>query len=449
MLSATDKKAIGNMKKAYILAALLLTACAHTDAPAETAPAQSMISSETTSAASEETTSEETSATTVTTTETTAETTTETTTETAVSEEETEAQTTVSPVPASEWLGAYRDKIAEITEEENEDYLGCDMFSLYDMTGDGIPELIVSTGGWHGGGAMIFSYRDGSVHQYSAPWDDGVSSDYPDQVMFGSFGTLAYTDEGGYIVSSYTGSGCTDASVYTIGDDDTLDKVFSSEYAANYPDVDVLSDLCTINGEECGREAFFDAIAPYNSCNYIELGRDYVLTQTILEGRFKDSSFKTFEDVAREIEEGTFRQMYDDLHFYPADAMPDYDLPEGCDVLKVFKVYDHDYAYAAKGGKAQLMDLTNGKSYDIPGIGNRYSNNYNAYIFTMDGKIFLKADEDSTEQFREFVFSLTDSSIVLDRSIPTDEHDWNDEYHQYYSESMIDLCPIYFCWDKR
>ncbi len=438
------------MKRKYIiLAALLLASCAAKTDTADTVQTEAQTSSVTeadTSAAdtaADTTTADTTAAETAPTAE-------ETTAAETTTEETTTADTSIKP---GEWLDAYRSKVEEITSQENEDYQMCDMFSLYDMTHDGIPELIVSTGGWHGGGAMIFTYRDGDVHQYSCPWDDEYDRSYPDQVAFGSNGVLAYTEDGGYIVSSYTGSGATDASVFTFGVGDRLDKIFTSQY---YTGPGAMSDdshdytvECKINGEDCTKEELLAAAAPYEKRSYIQLGRDYVLSHIILESWNTDSAYKTFEDVAREIEEGTFRQMYDDLHFYPADALPDYDLPEGCDVLKVFKVYDHDYAYAAKDGKAQLMDLTNGKSYDIPGLGDSYSYNYNAYIIAKDGKIFLKADETKTEQFREFVFSLTDSSIVLDRSIPSDEHDWNDEYHQYYSESMIDLCPIYFCWDMR
>ena len=164
---------------------------------------------------------------------------------------------------SSAWVNGYKKAIKNFTARA--DFPNEVMCSLYDITGDGIPELFISGGDYHYMGAEIYSWQGGSLKQFS--W----ISDYNGETFynFGEYGQCMYYPETGLICSQYAGMGDCMMSFYKYKNG-KLVKVFTAEYDNHDPDVVNL----LINGEKISRAEYDEAIKPYQGKS-IYLGRAY------------------------------------------------------------------------------------------------------------------------------------------------------------------------------
>ena len=301
---------------------------------------------------------------------------------------------------APEWLDAYRSLWVIFRES--------DMFSLYDLTGDGIPEMIVSTGDSPEAGAQIFTFRDGKAHMLYAE-KDGIKQD-----TFGSCGRLAFAPDGGYIISSRKNGRCVDTDIYTADPgSDRLIHVLSC-HDGRYDD-----GICRAEHDgKCDKgdkNILNNALYDYRDLWCLLLGREYAFSG--------DSGYRTFDDIEKDIAGGIYRHCTDDI------ILCSDDIPHGGTVTNVtcdlydfmeLRAYGRNYTMCESClvGQAITYIPEDRDSY-IPG---EYTYSFTPYYEDMtakkafikekDGKLYLCMASVAGDMHYEAVYSLEEGREV-------------------------------------
>ena len=143
------------------------------------------------------------------------------------------------------------------------------MYSLYDITGDGIPELFVSPGDAHASGVEIYSSdsRTKTVKFVSVTNESGKK-----YYEFGSFGVVSYIPENNVLVSTHTGQGVTNGRLYSFRDG-SINTIL--EFEVNSTDFGG-GPYYKVNGKKISEKQFDAAYEKYVNTDQTEvLGRDY------------------------------------------------------------------------------------------------------------------------------------------------------------------------------
>lgn len=237
---------------AVFAAAAMLTACGNVNEAAvsdisdtsEAVPSETEATTETESETSSE-----------------AETVTEASEEETVSETSEESETTAQAAAdeqAGDYKAAYKAKLLEMLDENET----ASAFDLFDMNGDGIPELFVSGGDYHAAGVFAYTYRDGALVNLSA-----------DDYAFGSYGEAAVSADG-YLTGEYSGMGVTLDYFYKL-DGDKLVMISSTE-TGEIPDGDDYENFTAyykVNDEDATEEEYNKAFAEYDAHDWVTVGR--------------------------------------------------------------------------------------------------------------------------------------------------------------------------------
>lgn len=195
--------------------------------------------------------------------------------EAARSESPSETEANTQP-KSDDWRTAYRSVLQEFMQSEqfvakNADYVfnNGSAFSLYDMTGDGIPELILSPDYAHATGCYLYTYQDSLVRmgKMGAPEEE-----------IGAFGEFYYEPETDVIMDTFYAQGETHIRFYRIenGALHELAKLYSYTGAFQQP-------VYHIYDKAVSEEAFTDVLHQYTGMDRVTLGRDYVCSEAMVD----------------------------------------------------------------------------------------------------------------------------------------------------------------------
>lgn len=149
------------------------------------------------------------------------------------------------------------------------------MFSLQDITGDGIPELFISAGDAHVCGAKIGTVSGNKVKFFTFYGEYGLYDE------FGGWGTALYSKKKNVIVSSYTQGGYSGGTVYSFEGGDMKEVIsFEDNAGAVDPVNDSDKIYYKINGKKVSENEYNSTISEYKD-DLISLGRDYTLEQLL------------------------------------------------------------------------------------------------------------------------------------------------------------------------
>lgn len=139
-------------------------------------------------------------------------------------------------------------------------------WDLYDVNGDGTPELFISPDNSHANGVMVYTCLSGDPKLLQA---DG-------QQAFGEFGLTAVNAQGHMIGSFHTGSGVEMRSYYRLekGELVLIDSFMNDE--ESYPDTQKNKAVWQHNEKSISKEEYETAYAPYADIVWKEdVGRRY------------------------------------------------------------------------------------------------------------------------------------------------------------------------------
>ena len=167
----------------------------------------------------------------------------------------------VSAAKQSDWKSLYSDFLHE---ELKDDYDFA--FSIFDIDGNGTPELILSPGNVHLSQCGIYTVSDGKLTLV----DNEV----------GSNGICFCVPAKHYVISSYMGMGAMSESYFTLGGSTLTPAVsfYNDEYAVKDGDPEY-----TINDKKVTAEEYEKEYEKYHSPDEICLGRTYPLSNSSIE----------------------------------------------------------------------------------------------------------------------------------------------------------------------
>ena len=108
-----------------------------------------------------------------------------------------------------DWKSAYMETVTEYTHSDANVY-GC-MYDLYDIDGDGTPELLISNGDNHVSTVCIYTFRNGHAEFVKDEAGENVT-------YLGTFGSFRFARQTGQIILDDYHQGVWDISVYKIED---------------------------------------------------------------------------------------------------------------------------------------------------------------------------------------------------------------------------------------
>lgn len=170
----------------------------------------------------------------------------------------------VSTVIANDYKSLYKAKLSEMCEYEEYEPL-ISTFDLYDIDGDGVPELFLAFGDYHAAGVFVYTVRDGEVVQLCTS----------DKEYFGSWGRTM-VNSSGFLASRYFGMGSDYADYFRL-ENGQLTLMVSSEHHMQYmgfPDEsEPEQDKFVIDGNEVSEEEYSSAVGEYEALEWTSVGQ--------------------------------------------------------------------------------------------------------------------------------------------------------------------------------
>jgi hypothetical protein len=108
------------------------------------------------------------------------------------------------PIKDDGWKQAYQNTITEYTK--NSEFSSEVMWNIIDLDADGVPELLISEGGFRAAGVRFYGYSNGKA--------EVVTDEKGEAIVTGSFGEVFVTMENDLVSSIYMGQGYQFYSVY-------------------------------------------------------------------------------------------------------------------------------------------------------------------------------------------------------------------------------------------
>ena len=167
------------------------------------------------------------------------------------------------------WKKAYasflKQEIKKSAEDDPDDILAEKGFSVQDLDSDGIPELMVSGGGWHMAQCSVYRYLGGKKLKKIGD--------------LGEFGVVSYYPESGTLRSGYSGMGYTFFEIIKLknGKFETLVS-FSDDSAAVEAD-----PTYEINGKAVSESTYYKKRIEYDSEITYSLGKTFSLDESSIK----------------------------------------------------------------------------------------------------------------------------------------------------------------------
>lgn len=192
---------------------------------------------------------------------------------------------------APKWVNEYK----SIIRDHKGSVAGC--CSLYDVTGDGIPELFISDGNAHANGVEIYSYNGKIVRHFSHKgYNDGT------YYTFGSYGTVYYCPEKNCIIDVYAGQGSVNTTVFSFIGDNLKEEVRLEDNS-----LFGFEPLYQINRNEASKKEYKEIWSKYDG-ETVTLGRTFIIRRS---EEYKDDRMEMDEVWSKILNEGWTG--YDDL----------------------------------------------------------------------------------------------------------------------------------------
>ena len=344
-----------------------------------------------------------------------------------------------SDVPVTEWSAAYRQTMMGLVEDGDE-YSIPDMCSLYDMTDDGIPELIISVGEWHMAQTEIYSYHDGEVHHlYWVPTGEGAEPYYG----FGVYGEVGWSPMWKEIRTGDMHMGYDSTSSSHIEGDEVKEDLTAYCYEGVDwseevdPDADEQSFITeySVNGKDCTKEEYDDAMKKNRAYDVITLGRDYLVPEELLIKKYGDEymtereymlkGHRSYDEIVVIMEEG-YKVPYERVKLISAEE--DVKDPDGGAIERayMFSVDDVPYLFNVIDGQGRFSAAHRSNFCEVPFKGEYRSASVVCYF---DELFFISYDR-SEKSVHEFVYSIDRNEVIMDSDFEG-EYGFSGDFDEY------------------
>ena len=159
------------------------------------------------------------------------------------------------------WKNLYRNELLRYMRSS--DYTSDVMFDLYDLDGNGVPELLISQGAAHVSSCIIYTVYQGTLINIG---------------NYGVYGSVEYSQKYRLLAAQNSHMGYWHGYYYSIAADGTMTEQFS--FDTNWAATSNEDELYyIINGTNVTSEEFDAAIAEYDDGEWISVGRKYEFSE--------------------------------------------------------------------------------------------------------------------------------------------------------------------------
>ncbi|MDE6775490.1 MAG: hypothetical protein K2J37_04225, partial [Ruminococcus sp.] len=187
-----------------------------------------------------------------------------------------------------DWQKPYQEQISSFiaSDEFSDDSENGSAFDLFDITGDGQPELIISPDRGASTACSIFTSDNGKIVPLGT---------------FGSGGILRYIPSQKLLNEEYTGNGFVLGKYLTYRNGELTDVITYSDNSSSASSGATI--IHEINGEEVMLPEYEAALSPYASAVYLEIGRRYTFSETAVKYAVKlsESWKEAFSDNEKQL----------------------------------------------------------------------------------------------------------------------------------------------------
>lgn len=164
-----------------------------------------------------------------------------------------------------DWQKPYESKLTEF--KASSDYKeGDSMFDVYDLTGDGTPELIISANSEPSTACQVYTLSGGETAQYGE---------------LGAYGKFRYLPTLKTVGYDYEGEGFVIGEYFDITDEKLESAVhFYNNSASASSGARITYE---INGSDVALSKYDESLAPYKRTAYIEIGRKYTFGEDAVD----------------------------------------------------------------------------------------------------------------------------------------------------------------------
>lgn len=236
-----------------------------------------------------------------------------------------------------DWQEDYQKKLNSFiaSDKFSDDYDHGSAFDLFDITGDGQPELIISPDSGASTACSIFTFDGGEIVSLGT---------------VGSGGIIRYIPSQNLLNEEYIGSGFVLGKYLTYKNGELADVITYSDNSSSASSGASITH--EINGEEVMLSEYEAALEPYASAVYLEIGRRYTFGETTMnyavklseswKQAFSDDERQLCRDKLNEVLESSAESGTDpafDLCDLNGDKIPELVISEGSSPESVCTVY--------------------------------------------------------------------------------------------------------------
>ncbi len=298
------------------------------------------------------------------------------------------------------WQDYYREAIDEFMKSD--EYTERSKFSIADVTGDEMPELIISLDDCHAGTCRIYTVYDSRLIRFG---------------KIGSNGLISYCPETNAVIDGFMGQGVSNVTYWHIKNNRMI------EDCRLYNDAGAKVDepaVYKINDEPVTKEEYDAARSTYVSGECVTLGRDYELTEADINYGFSGNWRDLYSDVFVNIRNEERNPV--DYKFNLYDLNSD-NIPE------MFLFYDDTVTiYTVSDGMLYSLGRYSGDVMIYPELEivriDNYEVNYNSTsLYKYEYDMLKPVSEGSTN----YSYFITDGNFTADTSYYNLFRDYSDE----------------------
>lgn len=144
-----------------------------------------------------------------------------------------ETITNAKPQFEHDWQVLYYDKLIEYVDDPEV------MFNIYELNGEGTPELLISEGTYHTAGGVIYTVSQGKLIRLGG---------------YGSFGEFQYDFERNFIHSRFWQGGSEELSIHSFENGEIAQIVYFYQFeGSSYP---MIKEKYVVNDEKVSKDVF-------------------------------------------------------------------------------------------------------------------------------------------------------------------------------------------------
>lgn len=314
------------------------------------------------------------------------------------------------------WKGAY--KAAVETFRQSGDYTESSMFSLCDINGDDVPELLISEDICHAAGVHIYTFN-GGLTEFGE---------------FGSNGKTLYCADSGMLLSFYMQGG----------------EYYSTYYRPKANDVVKLADFYNnsgrsetavykLNNVEISEEEYNSELEKYQG-DFISLGRDFQLENAFLNAALSDKNdwYGVYSDLLHGLEETDTSEKWGfSLCDINSDDIPELFISEGTYHTAHCQIYSYHNGFIGLGEYGTYGDVLFKPNLNLITAGNLHQGYEYSYEYSLS-KDFVIVLEKSFYNNRGAA-ALPEETVYMIDGESVSAEEYQAEIDKYHDDDSISL----------